>query len=331
MPRSWKYRGRELAPVKQGSRIAVYGDSFVLAEDVDLEETFVERLGAHLSSGPPIETVNAGVKGYGPDQECLKLEREIAALAPDLVLLVLYSSNDFGDLVRNKMFRVDPEGRAVLERYTLEPALVAEFETRARGARRPALLRAYEQWIVRRPEPARSAPASTPAYIQLYLAAAQDEYSEFALERNPRVRQVWNDYYDADLAIQPESASAVFKRGLMQAVLARVQEQCARRRIPLCALVVPSAVDLCPDQIRVDPELYPSWSPARLTDALAEILRELGVPFLDLYASFLESGPERLYIGGGNMHWNAAGQELAARLTAAFLREHGLWPPPDPR
>jgi lysophospholipase L1-like esterase len=331
------YRGRELAPAKQGRRIVVFGDSLVLALGVALQDTFVERLGVNLESAAGIEMVNAGVSGYGPDQECLKLEREIDGLAPDLVVLVLCAHNDFGDLVRDKMFSLDAQDHLVLNEYSLEPKLAAEFETKLRGSHRPALVRALAstsvQQLSSRDERARrsSATRNLP-YIEWYLAAGADEYSEFVLEGNLRVRQVFEDYYDADLSIHPEWPSSVFKRRLMKPVLARIQDDCARRGIPLFVLVVPSAMDLCPDfDIHVDPARYPTWSPTRLTDAFAEILSGLGVPFINLHVPFTEAGPERLFLGKNDIHWNAAGQDLAARLTAAFLREHGLWPPSSSR
>jgi hypothetical protein len=164
--------------------------------------------------------------------------------------------------------------------------------------------------------------------VEWYLLAGCDEYSEYLLEHDLRVRQVWEDYYDADMAIHPEWPSACFKRQLMRAVLARMQAQCSQRGVPFVAVIVPAATDVCPDvAIRVDPDLYPTWSPTRLTDALAEILSGLEAPFVNLYRPFREAGPCDLYIGGGNVHWNAAGQDLAARMTAEVIRAQGLWPP----
>src|SRR5258708_27179856 len=98
--------------------------------------------------------------------------------------------------------------------------------------------------------------------------------------------------------------------------------------VPLFELVVPTSVDLCPGfRIHVDPQRYPSWSPTRITDAFAAILARLSIPCLDLTPAFREAGPESLYLGRGDFHWNAAGQELGAARSAAFLREHALWPP----
>jgi len=323
------FRGPDLAVPKKGARIAVYGDSFAFAEDVPQEESFVERLGHALGPASAPEMVNAGVVGYGPDQACLRMEQEFDTLAPDLVVLVLCSANDFGDLLRNKLFALDSAEKPVRNKVVFAPELLAEFEAKSRAADAPALVRAWRNWREERAERARlAAGGPQPPWVEWYLAQAQDEYREYVVEKRPAVRQVWQDYYDADLAIHPEWDSAGYKRRLMRAVLERMRDACAKRSVPFAALVVPSAVDLCPgNEIRVDPARYPTWDPARLTSTLARILDELHVPYLNLYEPFRAGGAEGFYIGGGNMHWNAKGQELAAQELAALLRGRGLWPP----
>src|SRR5262249_28130289 len=107
-----------------------------------------------------------------------------------------------------------------------------------------------------------------------------------------------------------------------------IAAHCRQLDVPLFALVVPSAVDLCPRlEIHVDPAQYPTWSPARLTDALAALLTERGVPFVDLAPVFREAGAEALFRLPHDFHWSAAGQALAAQHAARFLRAHKLWPP----
>lgn len=329
------FRGPEVREPKRGPRVVVYGDSLVMADSVDLDDTFVERLASRLREDvADVEVVNAGVTGYGPDQVCLKLEREVDRLAPDLVVLVLCAHNDFGDLVRNKIFRVDERGDLVLNRYLLDASLVADFAARERESARPALVRAVQRCLDVRRDRARKAAAGarTPPYVDWYLAAGTGEHSDLVLDGDLRVRTLFEDYYDADLAIHPEWESSAYKRRLMEPVLGRIRDACRRRRIPLVALVVPSAVDVVEGfEIRVDPALHPTWSRTRLTGALAEILARLETPFLDLHGPFEAAGPERLFLGHGDFHWNAAGQDLAADLTAGLVRSRALWPPRERR
>jgi lysophospholipase L1-like esterase len=321
------FRGRELARPKRGARVYVAGDSLVLAESVAFADTFVEQLGGALAAeGTHPEMINGGVSGYGPDQAWLALERQFDALRPDLVVLVLCAHNDLGDLVRNKLFRLGSAGELVRNTPRLAPALLADFAEREHASRSPALVRlARRAFAPRKTEPASATP---PPYMEWYLAAARDEHTEFVLERSDVVRSLFEDYYDADVAITPDAPSAQFKRELMRKLLAHVAAECRRRGVPCVALVVPSAVDLCRGlDIRIDPAAYPSWSSARLTESFDALLAEAEVPFVDLAPVFRAADAETLFRLPHDFHWSAAGQALAAREMAAFLRARSLWPP----
>ena len=102
------FRGPELDSPRTRPRILVIGDSLVLAGNVAEADTFPARLAAHLDDA--YEVVNSGCESYGPDQSLLKLERDLPALQPDLIVLVLCATNDLGDLLRNKLFRLDDKG-----------------------------------------------------------------------------------------------------------------------------------------------------------------------------------------------------------------------------
>lgn len=332
------FRGADLEPADGRPRVAVYGDSFVMASNVAASETFVVRLGEHLSDryGVEVQTVNAGVTGYGPDQACLKLEREVDELAPSLVVFVLCATNDFGDLLRNKLFRIDEEGGFERFHPTFGKAVLDDFAQKEAESRRPALVRLYRQRReVREQRRAREVEhdflaergMKKPPYIRWYLEGARQEFEEVAVRHDPNVVSLWQDYYDADVAIYPDSPSARYKRLLMQGVLTRLRDACAARDLPLVVVVAPSAVDLVDDfEIHVRPDMWTSYDPERLTSLLVELLEGLGVPRVDLYGPFRDSDPGTLFVGGDDFHWNALGQDLGARLVAEFVHEHGLLP-----
>jgi lysophospholipase L1-like esterase len=70
------------------------GDSFVWGYDVEANERFTERLRAEL---PAARIVNAGVPGYGTDQEYLLLARIWDMVRPDIVVLMFCTGNDRAD------------------------------------------------------------------------------------------------------------------------------------------------------------------------------------------------------------------------------------------
>ncbi|HEY3073561.1 MAG TPA: SGNH/GDSL hydrolase family protein [Burkholderiales bacterium] len=95
-------------------RIAVLGDSYAEAMQVEVERTFWSLLPKRLEScgfapGKRIETVNFGVSGYGTGHELLTLRERVWPYSPDMVLLAFFPGND----VRNNSKALEGEkGRA---------------------------------------------------------------------------------------------------------------------------------------------------------------------------------------------------------------------------
>ena len=102
-------RGRETAVEKPAGtrRILMLGDSFTMGKGVEDDQTFsvlVERtLQASLAAcgGGSIEVLNGGIDSYAPILSSLHFERELARLAPDLVVLNI----DHSDLIQEAAYR----------------------------------------------------------------------------------------------------------------------------------------------------------------------------------------------------------------------------------
>jgi hypothetical protein len=74
--------------------ILFIGDSFVWGYDVEANERFTERLRQEL---PDQAIVNAGIAGYGTDQQYLLLQRLWDRIKPDVVVLIYCVDNDRRD------------------------------------------------------------------------------------------------------------------------------------------------------------------------------------------------------------------------------------------
>jgi len=74
------------------------GDSFVWGVDAEAGERFTDLLRERL---PQYQTVNAGVSGYGTDQEYLWLNRIWPEIHPDVVVLFFCTDNDRKDNTSN--------------------------------------------------------------------------------------------------------------------------------------------------------------------------------------------------------------------------------------
>lgn len=102
---------RDDAPTRQGNDlVVVVGDSFPMGLAVQPDETFPQRLEALMA---PREVYNMGVQGYGPDQALIAFKKYGATLKPSTVILSLYPSNDFNDLVKNNLLEPSQDSNSV--------------------------------------------------------------------------------------------------------------------------------------------------------------------------------------------------------------------------
>lgn len=82
-------------------RIAVIGDSYVEAFQVEREASFTNFLKSGCSvNGRRVEVLNFGVSGYGTAQELILLREKVLRYEPDLIVLVMTTNNDISDNLR---------------------------------------------------------------------------------------------------------------------------------------------------------------------------------------------------------------------------------------
>lgn len=96
-----------------GIRILFTGDSRVAALEVKYEETFIALLQDLLSKelGIPVQTINAGVRGYGTDQSYLYYKQRGYKLKPDLVVHLHTYNDPLNNITLHRMRR--PFGKPV--------------------------------------------------------------------------------------------------------------------------------------------------------------------------------------------------------------------------
>jgi hypothetical protein len=82
-------------------KILFIGDSFTWGFDVEAKDRFTEILRQKM---PQADIVNAGVPGYGTDQEYLLLEKIWDTIKPDVVVLIYCSDNDRFDNTTNMRY-----------------------------------------------------------------------------------------------------------------------------------------------------------------------------------------------------------------------------------
>ena len=329
------FRGPPLRPDGTARRVAVFGDSFIAGEFADDSLTFVRMLERNLAMRAPTEVVNAGVTGYGPDQEYLRMQRELPRLAPQVVVMAVFADNDLGDLVRDRLFRLGPDSSLEAHRVTLHPTLQGTLTTQAHpsGWRRLHLVR----WIERKQRRVtENLPTTRPRTNEpKFSIAGYSAWAMFNAERQygdtrahpDTVLDLLGDSYDIDVSATPDAPSAQYKVALMDRLLGAIRDDMQKRGVPLVLLIIPSPIDACEQyDIRVDTARYPRYDRRRISGTIDSLAARHGIRRLDLWTPFRAAKACDLYYRGGDLHWKANGQALAARLLADSLVAWKLTP-----
>ena len=327
------FRGAELRQdSKPVARVVVYGDSFIHAYYTRDDQTFCAQLSASLTklSGRDFEVVNAGVSSYGPDQVALKMDRELPLLRPDIVVVSIFAGNDYGDLLRNKIYRLDPAGKLTSNAWSLDPKVRMALDISQRESiLKRALRDAAARWP-RLPEPlpsgARAAPAGHAAgSLDSLLEEARREYQSVVVDRDNVVTNTHADYYSADVSLLPDGPSARYKVSLMQATLQRIRDIAASHGVRLVFLFIPHRFDVADnyDWGPVDLQRFPRYNARNQVAPLEQWAAHMQVPALSLFDPFRAAGAASMYLQGGDDHWNARGQQLAASAMARTLDDLG--------
>ena len=318
------FRGAELARPGESMRVLVYGDSFIQGDFSRTEETFTEQLKGRLARkiGKSIEVVNAGVIGYGPDQELRRMEEELPTLKPNLVIVAIYAGNDFGDLIKNKLYRLSSDGSLQDNPSAfLDDAILSNMNQSRRSE--PILRKILRAAIGRLfGNPGNSSVTGREArraWVDAYLKLAIHEYRQYVIEGDNAVHLV-SVPYNADVSLTPTSESARYQVAMMEQIMRRMGGTVAKNNAALVFLLIPSAIDVADEHEveEVDPVKYPEYKRSTLTDILQQICQRNGFRAVNLFGPFWERRADDLYFKVDG-HWNPRGQAYAAELVSEFV------------
>jgi hypothetical protein len=286
-------------------RIAVLGDSFTEALQVDEQASFVKQLQARLveASQCPlrrghaagVEVLNFGVGGYGTGQELLTWRHLARRYQPDLVLLALYPGNDFTDndpepRDDRPVFRLDHEGQLQLDNSFLSSS---NYRKRNSWLGRLADGLINHSRLLQLLNEAKNRMANRPAAPPQRLA-------------------------DRPLPATPQASDQSWR--LTDALIGALATE---TRADGAGFAVVSASS--PDQLWPRRQSRPAH-PFGQEQRLAGLLAARGIPYLPLAPELQRLGDAQgLTLHGfagqapGEGHWNVSGHRLAAALTAPWL------------
>ena len=312
-------------------RVIVYGDSNVQARFSMQEQTFTGQLQRLLreSTSRKVEVINAGVVGYGPDQNLIRLEKDVERYSPNLVVFHVFTENDFGDIVRNRLFELDADGELVPTGHevTADARMPQSWWSRPTGellsnSMISIFATTFMRARARAVDPRPVLDHDPEDFVEKRLRQHEREFEVYRAHA-PRKYSMFSDHYEADIAFAPERESSRIKRALLKAVLARASAVAAERSIPFLVVIQPTSRDLTTNLPNHHETLagVEGYDRRRLDRWVAELCDELGIEAVNLFDTFEAIGddPNALYFAAPDPHWNEAGQLAAAEAVAPLI------------
>ncbi len=279
-------------PAANGLRILVAGDAFSMPEGLDYTQSYPALLGERLKrclAPRPVQVIDGGVTGYGPNEERAQLRELAPAYKPDVIVDQFYI-NDFSDV-------------------TASPAEFRQsigLDLASRGAVRRLRDRSQlKTWIGRMAGAAKESLTGRPGAWR-YQLAQLDYY-----------RAGNNALYDAHTLHVMALALADMKR-----VADSSGAQLLIAFVP-GAVAVSSAANLPhfprSENLR-DPHAYDLGRPYH---ALSQIADSLGIRTIDLTSALRSPAAQPAYFPAA-WHWTANGHRAAAGAIARALDSLGV-------
>jgi lysophospholipase L1-like esterase len=324
-------------------RIAVLGDSFAEAKQVELEQTFWAVMEQGLQqcqtfAGKKVEVLNFGVGGYGTAQELLTLRQQVWEYSPDVVVLMFTTFNDIMDNYR-------PLKEAVAVPYFVYEDGKLVYDTTFRNSStyrwRDAKSYRFGRWFrdrLRFTQLIHHAHSAIRAEIA--SRRSRNQASQFqqrnGATRNPQTQN--NNALSEEIGRNniiyrgPDDSTWTEAWRVTEGLIAQVSEDVKLRGAKFLLVTLSTDLQVYPDKAvrqafieRVG--LSDLFYPNRRLKSLAELE---GMPFLDLaepMQAYADQNRVFLYGFGsqlGSGHWNETGHRLAGQLITQRLCEGGL-------
>ncbi len=303
-------------------RIAVLGDSYAEAMQVDQDEAFWAVMARELEKCPDLggrklEVINFGHSSFGTSQELLMLQHRVWKYAPDLVLLALITGNDISDNSR------------ILKGVEHHPYHVYQGEALVLDDRQTR-----ESWEVRKNGLWRR--VVYPLYLdRLRLIQVVHHFKNIlgnwglknavlSSKASPQAKEV-----GLSEMVYKEPATPAWQEAwkVTEGVLLQMRDEIARHGAQFSVVVLTNGAQVDPDPKRS--AIFAGWLgvkdlfyPDRRVEKFCQAHQ---IPVLLLGPSFQEYAVrQQVYLHGfgptlGTGHWNQGGHRLAGETIARWL------------
>jgi hypothetical protein len=299
-------------------RIAVLGDSFAEAMQVNQDEAFwavleKELQGCQSLRGRQVEVINFGQSGFGTSQELLAFHHRARKYSPDLVLLAFFTGNDVADNYR-PLKQKDYHPYHVYQGHEL---VLDDQATR-------------DKWLLERRKK-----TFWGKFYRWRLDTSRIEQVFYHCQEVARTR--WSRKEPGDSSSAPglyesiyrQPTDAVWKEAwrVTEGVLLRLRDEVVRSGARFVVVVLTNDM-----QVHLQPSVRAEFS-RRLGVAdlfypdrrVQDFCRQAGIPVLLLAPDFQEYATQRrVFLHGfknslGSGHWNRNGHRLAGEMLGKWL------------
>jgi hypothetical protein len=300
-------------------RIAVLGDSYAEAMQVNVDEAFWAVMAKDLQGcanlqGRKIEVINFGQSGFGTTQELVDLRYKVWKYSPDVVLLAFTTGNDISD--NSKVLKqIDYHPYHVYHGDTL---VLEDQQTRATWeAKQHSLWREMDL------------DALLNFRIFQVINHAKDVFWKWRLLQKTASASVKGQESGLSDSIYREPTTEVWKEAwrVTEGVLLQMRDEVAEKKAQFFVFTVTNGIQVDPNAAQRI--AYAKW--LGVSDLfysehrLQRFCQGHHIPILVLGPSFQEYATQhQVFLHGfektlGTGHWNKAGHRLAGQLLAKWL------------
>jgi hypothetical protein len=292
-------------------RMLVVGDSFVEGVQVPVEQVASRRAEELLvSRGCPVQTINAGVGGWGTTEEYLYLKHEGLQFQPDQVIAVFYSGND----VTNNSPYIKSNVRNFRRPY-YEVGNDGRLRQLPWRSRRPD--ENLETWLRRNSLFFSVLDTGALMRLRAHFGDPIRDEEDTEAYREQRLLDLELPVFSATTPRNWQSAWEV-----TEALLVAMRDETVAAGVPFLLVYAPTIWEIYPNEwelFRTSKKLKETgWDFDGPNRRVTEIAARNGIDFLDLRQPLRAAAPTSppLYFRH-DLHWTAAGHAVVAEALAS--------------
>jgi len=297
----WRDKEWSLQKPKGTYRIAVLGDSYVEAFQVEAERTFLSLTEKALNNnhGLKVELMNFGQSGFTQTEEYIVLQNDIINLSPDMVILFFLPGNDIEDI--SFKTNADPS----------RPFYIMDKD------RKLALDTSFSQ---RTPFKVKSliSPIKNHSAIVSLLTERYNLYTRYRETKSVGTNSTNRIYQYLSLATSKPDATYSSNYQLNKILIKKMADFCKGKDISF--MLVTIDIDAYkPERERYYKNIDPTFDANFFENDLMQFSKSINIEYIGLqriFRKYYETTGTPLHWG----HWNYEGHEVVANALTDKLR-----------